>query len=198
MAWPSGTKAGTTNVDAGSDKPALARPDIKQNIDNVNSIIDTFDIASPSNGDILVYNSTSGAWEPSASSGGSSVAMIYIGSGEELVSGSIYRAEVTELFDSQSIVSLNGSYQFTLDAGTYLIEVDNTIVDENEATFDVYNETDSQSEGTFQNFEMGTTGFGLFVGAVTFTIDGTKNFSFRQDNATITNRNSRPRFTITK
>ena len=35
MAWPSGTKASTTNVDAGSDKPRLARPDIKQNIDNV-------------------------------------------------------------------------------------------------------------------------------------------------------------------
>lgn len=41
MAWPS-TKAGTTNIDAGSDKPALARPDIKQNIDNVNNIIDYY------------------------------------------------------------------------------------------------------------------------------------------------------------
>lgn len=42
MAWPSGTKAGTTNVDAGTDKISLARPDIKQNIDNVNSIIDHY------------------------------------------------------------------------------------------------------------------------------------------------------------
>lgn len=41
MAWPS-TKAATTNIDAGSDKPALARADIKQNIDNVNSIIDYY------------------------------------------------------------------------------------------------------------------------------------------------------------
>ncbi len=39
MAWPSGTKAGTSNVDAGTDKIRLARPDIKQNIDNVNEII---------------------------------------------------------------------------------------------------------------------------------------------------------------
>jgi hypothetical protein len=42
MAWPSGTKAATTNVDAGTDQPKLARADIKQNIDNVNSIIDYF------------------------------------------------------------------------------------------------------------------------------------------------------------
>ena len=34
------TKASTTHVDEGSDKISLARPDIKQNIDNVNEIID--------------------------------------------------------------------------------------------------------------------------------------------------------------
>jgi len=70
MAWPNSTKASTLNVDNGADKPSLARADIKQNIDNVNSIIDTFDIASPTNGDILIYNSTSGAWEPGANGGG--------------------------------------------------------------------------------------------------------------------------------
>lgn len=70
MTWPNTTKASTLNVDNGADKPSLARGDIKQNIDNVNSIIDTFDIASPTNGDILIYNSTSGAWEPGANGGG--------------------------------------------------------------------------------------------------------------------------------
>jgi len=39
MSIPS-TKASTANVDEGSDLLALARPDIKQNIDNVNEIID--------------------------------------------------------------------------------------------------------------------------------------------------------------
>lgn len=48
MAWPS-VKAGTTNVDAGSDRPALARPDIKQNIDNVNAIMDFYDTSGPYN-----------------------------------------------------------------------------------------------------------------------------------------------------
>jgi len=62
MAWPT-TKAGTTNVDQGSDKISLARPDIKQNIDNVNDIIDTFGITSPSDNDVLEYNSTSGKFE---------------------------------------------------------------------------------------------------------------------------------------
>jgi hypothetical protein len=54
--WPSGTKASTANLDAGTDKPSLARPDIKQNVDNVNDIIDMFDISAPSDGDALVYN----------------------------------------------------------------------------------------------------------------------------------------------
>lgn len=42
MAWPSGTKASTTNVDQPQDLISQARPDIKQNIDNVNDIIDEF------------------------------------------------------------------------------------------------------------------------------------------------------------
>jgi len=63
MAWPSGTKASTANVDNPSDLVADARADIKQNIDNVNTIIDEFNISSPSDGQILKYNSTAGNWE---------------------------------------------------------------------------------------------------------------------------------------
>ena len=39
MAFPT-VKAGTTHVDAGTDRPSDARADIKQNIENVNAIID--------------------------------------------------------------------------------------------------------------------------------------------------------------
>ena len=53
MAWPSGTKAPTTNVDAGTDSITSARADIKQNIDNVNEIITHLNISSPNNGDLL-------------------------------------------------------------------------------------------------------------------------------------------------
>tara|TARA_Y100001938_G_C7984100_1_gene375956 strand:- start:367 stop:861 length:495 start_codon:yes stop_codon:yes gene_type:complete len=42
MAWPNASKASTANVDAGTDSVSNARADIKQNIDNVNQIIDEF------------------------------------------------------------------------------------------------------------------------------------------------------------
>lgn len=80
MAWPSSNKASTGNVDAGSDSPSSARADIKQNIDNVNSIIDTFNISSPSDGDLLQYSSSTGQWEQVASSsvggGGGGISII--------------------------------------------------------------------------------------------------------------------------
>lgn len=63
MTWPTSTPASTANVDEGKDKITLARPDIKQNIDNVNAIIDTFAITTPSDGDILEYNSTTSKFE---------------------------------------------------------------------------------------------------------------------------------------
>ena len=66
--WPTGTKAGTTNVDNPTDLVANARADIKQNIDNVNDIIDTFNISSPSNGDLLQYSTSTGKWEQTTGS----------------------------------------------------------------------------------------------------------------------------------
>jgi len=72
MAWPTNSKASTTNVDAGTDSVTSARADIKQNIDNVNNIIDTFDIGGDSagqiaDGDILKYSSSSSKFIPVAS-----------------------------------------------------------------------------------------------------------------------------------
>lgn len=55
--WPSASKASTSNLDSGSDKPRLARADIKQNVDNVNDIIDMFNIDSPLDKQILAYDS---------------------------------------------------------------------------------------------------------------------------------------------
>ena len=53
--WPSNDKAGTTHVDAGTDQISLARPDIKKNIDNVNSILDYLDISSASNEQVIQF-----------------------------------------------------------------------------------------------------------------------------------------------
>ncbi len=75
--WPSATKASTTNVDAGTDQISLARADIKQNMDNVNDIIDIFNIASPTNGDLMQYSSSTTKWEKvSATSVGQTAQLI--------------------------------------------------------------------------------------------------------------------------
>jgi hypothetical protein len=68
--WPSASKAPTTNLDSGTDSPAAARADIKTNVDNVNEIIDMFNIASPSNNQILKYNSSNSRFELAADAGG--------------------------------------------------------------------------------------------------------------------------------
>jgi hypothetical protein len=199
MAWPT-SKAGTTNVDAGSDQPKLARPDIKQNIDNVNAIIDEFDIASPSNGDILQYNSSSGHWDSVAqSSAGTSISVLRLETtGWENISGDNYRRYLSETFDNAGMVSISSNYQFTLGAGTYLIRPDNTIVGDNEVQIQLYNETDASEVGLFINDELATTGQGFHVGVLTFTIAGTKNFSFRQNTASQNNRDTTNYFYIYK
>ena len=74
--WPSGTKAGTSNLDAGTDSPRLARPDIKQNVDNVNSIIDMFNIDSPSANEILKYNSGNARFELGCDTGSNGINVV--------------------------------------------------------------------------------------------------------------------------
>ena len=61
--WPSASKASTTNLDSGTDSPASARADLKTNVDNVNSVIDMFNITSPSNNQILKYNNSNSRFE---------------------------------------------------------------------------------------------------------------------------------------
>ena len=46
MSWPT-TQAGTTHLDSGSDNPGSARADIKQNVDNVNDILDLYNSSGP-------------------------------------------------------------------------------------------------------------------------------------------------------
>ena len=61
--WPT-SPASTANLDAGTDRPSLARPDLKTNVDNVNAIIDMFNVtASPTNGSILKYSSSTTKFE---------------------------------------------------------------------------------------------------------------------------------------
>lgn len=101
-AWPSGTKAGTTNVDNPNDLVVDARADIKQNIDNVNDIIDTFNISSPSDGDVLQYNSTAGTFSPVAGVG-VGTAVVQFNSNLSAVSNQPYTGGFTVIGSSTDI-----------------------------------------------------------------------------------------------
>lgn len=59
MTWPT-NKASTVHVDSGTDSIRESREDIKQNIENTNDIIDTFDITNPNDDDVLIYDSSAG------------------------------------------------------------------------------------------------------------------------------------------
>jgi hypothetical protein len=59
MAWPS-SKPNTTTTDSAGDLISDSRSDINLAISNVNDITDFIDTSSIANGDILVYNSSSG------------------------------------------------------------------------------------------------------------------------------------------
>lgn len=114
--WPTNSKASTNNVDSGSDKPRLARADIKQNIDNTNAIIDMFDIASPSNNDILVYNSTNSRFETQTPV--FQQAILEVG---RSVSSTNEQLDITSIIADPSNITSLTSGQFTLGVGTYLI-----------------------------------------------------------------------------
>ena len=77
--WPSGTKASTANLDSGTDSPRLARADIKQNVDNVNAVIDMFNISSPSNNQILKYSTANARFELGSDDAGSSGDITFVG-----------------------------------------------------------------------------------------------------------------------
>ena len=60
--WPT-SKAGTTHLDSGSDNPGSARADILQNVTNVNSMIDTIVVNSPTATQVLAYDSGDSRFE---------------------------------------------------------------------------------------------------------------------------------------
>jgi hypothetical protein len=203
MAWPSGSKANTTYTDQGSDLISNARADINQNILNTNSVIDEFDISSPTDGDILQYNSSSGHWDsisPSAA-GLSNTAMITLNNdSEELVSGNTYRRNFTIDFDPNSFLSKSGDFQLVLTAGSYLMYPTPHTTDDEESAVTIYNETGSAD--LVSNFlvanEIGTSGEAVVVGQGSFTLGSSINVAFRQTNATLANRDMTTSIVIIK
>lgn len=202
MAWPSGSKANNTYTDQGSDLISNARADINQTILNVNSIIDEFDIASPSDGDILQYNSASGHWDAKTASdaGLSNTAMITLNNtSEQLVSGNTYRRNFDIAFDPNSFLSKSGDFQLVLTAGSYLMYPTPHVTNQDESSVILYNETGAADLKTFLVVdEISTTGECVVTGQHGFTTGSTINVSFRQINATAANRNMTPSVVIVK
>ena len=203
MAWPSGSKANTTYTDQGSDLISNARADINQNILNTNAVIDEFDISSPTDGDILQYNSSSGHWDsisPSAA-GLSNTAMItFNNTSEELVSGNTYRRNFDIAFDPNSFLSKSGDFQLVLTAGSYLMYPTPHVTNQDESNVSIYNETgaaDLKSPFLVAD-EIGTTGECVVTGQHGFNTGSSINVSFRQITTTTANRNMTPSIVIIK
>lgn len=127
--WPTNSKASISNVDSGSDKPRLARLDIKQNIENTNAIIDTLHIDSPSDTNALVYNASNARFELAGQ--GIREAFLRLGTYSQTNGGSngtnndddfdVY--PIASKVDPHSLTTLSGAGRFTLIAGTYFVEL---------------------------------------------------------------------------
>lgn len=124
MAWPT-TPATTTHLDAGTDDPNLARPQIKQNVDNVNAIIDEFgdvSITSPSDGQLLQYNASNSRWENAAASTGGTINLALLKcTGTPASSGDFFT--FSEDYDPSGIVSLTSNQYFNLASGDYYVMI---------------------------------------------------------------------------
>jgi hypothetical protein len=184
MSWPSGSKAGTSNVDNGNDLLANARADIKQNIDNTNSIIDEFNISSPSDGDLLQYSSSTGKFEQVASSSVGSAAgqqavikadatNLNLDSAGSRTSGT-FLLEMSEIYDDAGFISFNNN-QFNLTAATYWFEVNSTINHGGQDSFVLRNVTDGENVGEFNPDDASS----VFEETAVFTITGTKTFQIQ-------------------
>lgn len=173
MAWPT-TKASNQYTDSGQDRIADARAEINQNITNVNAIIDEFNIASPTDGDLLQYSSSSGKWEQVAGTSiGQSVALIEWETYPTLegVTGSITFDETfqqtffTSISDSNSIVTINADSasvaELELATGKYWIDAILYFQSTNISTFNwTLSTTDSAGDNkggvTFNKTALGT------------------------------------------
>jgi hypothetical protein len=118
MAWPSGTKAGTSNVDAGTDKIRLARPDIKQNIDNVNEIIDHYsDTGGP-------YSSV-GTYTKQQAFGITTLSTLDNSVSNPAIAWDLNTAQCAEFTNASSTKAYNFNLTNPIAGGTYILVIHN-------------------------------------------------------------------------
>ena len=114
MAWPS--TQNENNVDSAGASLVDARAQVYQNLSNINDIIDTFDIPSPNEGDVLIYNGSSNKFE--------SVPASTIAVTANMAILKLDENGYTSVFDDNNLVNVssdNASFTFNED-GHYFLE----------------------------------------------------------------------------
>jgi len=154
MAWPT-TKATTTHLDDGTDNPNLARPEIKQNIDNVNDIIDFFPSGIIELGNQLVV------LEMGADTGGT-------------------YSNIAEHYDGGNLCTITSGDRFTLASGTYIMEHELILYTPDSTSLNFKNVTTASNVVSSVPVEIGTTNQSLQMGLnnTVFTSNGTDQFAF--------------------
>jgi hypothetical protein len=117
--WPSGNKASTTHLDAGSDSPSSARADIKKAVDNQNEIIDTFSFAGITNGGVLKYNTSTARFESGTDS---------VGMADFSITGDTGTSQQIEDSETITIAGGTGLSSVASATNTVTINLDNTAV----------------------------------------------------------------------
>jgi hypothetical protein len=138
--WPSASKASTANLDSGSDSPRLARADIKQNVDNVNSIIDMFNIDSPTADQILKYNTGNGRFELGTETSSGNITFV----GDDSTGTAVSLNETFKIAGTQNITTAVSGDTLTItgpDLSSYLTSVAESDVTQHQAALSI---TESQ------------------------------------------------------
>ena len=164
MPWPS-TKAQTTHLDAQTDDPNLARPEIKQNIDNVNDIIDFF---------------------PSGNLNLKNVIVVLELSGGALSSGF---NTITEHSDEGSLCTVVTSNKFTLSSGKYVMNHEAIMSGTDSEILHFFNNTTSSNVVSSNPVEIGTYNTALQLGLnnTVFDSNGSDQFAFKYSTYTPAN-----------
>jgi len=165
MAWPT-TKANNAHLDASTDDPNLARPELKQNMDNVNDIIDFF---------------------PSGLTPLASQLVVLEMSGGSLVGG--YNV-ITEHSDTGSNTAItDSSTKFTLTSGTWIMNHEIIINTPDTDPVELYNDTAGSNVVQSLAIEIGTSNTSIQMGLnnTVFTSNGSDKFAFKYGTYTPSN-----------
>lgn len=121
--WPSGSKASTQYTDQPTDRIADARAEINQTIANQGEIIDMFNIASPSDGDILSYNSSNSRFESGTQTSGGVLLIPDADIPGNFGSTTLYNSGWSLSGNTNMGVSVVNSSTIQIEAGEYIMSV---------------------------------------------------------------------------